>query len=268
MKNKLYRAKLIDRNLSYSLRVIFSAALLLGITNTSHAGVIALSSTLDVKATTGLTTFEVIDLATASQGGSINTLGVLNANATSTSAGGTSITSGSATATWNNTASGQVKFDNMGWDNAGFTNQTVSFSSLAGTAWSYTFIADVTGFFSLDWDVALQQPLSESFGLQDIRFSLALAGGGGGQTVMQADTTGSATRNIFAGNQYTALIQTNAGIFGGVGGRTSFIDGVFNWSMDSGPMPSVPEPTFIVLLGFGLFGLCISKRKQLSKVEG
>ncbi len=234
--------------------------LLLGISSTSHAGVIALSSSLDVVARAGRDSHLVIDTASASQGGLTNTLGLVSANATSTSPAGTLITTGSAIATWDNTASGQVKFEDVGWDNSAFA--LVSQSGLAGTQWAYNFIADVTGTFSLNWAVSLQQAAADSFGLQDFRFSLA--GAGGGQTVMGVDSSGSATRNIFAGYEYTAFITTNPGIFGGVGGRTSFMDGVFDWSMDSGPMPSVPEPSSMALLGLGLLAIGATNRRRLS----
>ena len=248
-------------NLSHLLRLGLFTMLMLGIASTSQAGVIALNSSLDVVAQAGRDSHLVLDTASDSQGASTNTLGLISANATSISAAGTLITTGSAIATWSNTASGQVRFEDVGWDNSEFA--LVSNSSLAGTQWAYNFIADVSGFFSIDWTVSLQQAASESFGLQDFRFSLA--GAGGGQTVMGVDSSGSATRNIIAGNEYTAFITTNPGIFGGVGGRTSFMDGVFDWSMDSGPTSSVSEPSSMALLGLGLLAIRATNRRRLSK---
>ena len=248
-----------SRRLNHLKALLFVSAIAFGITSTtSYAGVIAVNSSLDLVATTGLNTFEVIDVASASQGASTNNLGPMSANAVSTSVGGTSITSGTTSATWSNAAAGVVRFDDIGWDNSNYTNQIVSFSSLAGTQWTYTFIADIDGLFTLDWNVLLLQPIGDSFGLNDFRFTID---SGGGQTVMNVNTTGSTTRNIFAGTQYMVEIHTNSGIVGGVGQRTSFMDGVFNWSMDSGPMNVVPEPAAIALMGLGIFGLFASRRK-------
>jgi len=100
-----------------AIPLILTAMVLMGVNCTSYATVIAMSSSLDLGALSGRDTFEVTDFGNASQGAAINTLGAISVNATSTSAGGTSITSGSGTATWNNTAQGQVSFDALGWDN-------------------------------------------------------------------------------------------------------------------------------------------------------
>jgi len=247
---------------SQTIPFILAVIFLMGINSSSYATPIAVSSSLDLVATSGLAAFEVVDSVNASQGASTNSLGPISANAVSTSAGGTSITSGSASATWVNAAQGQVRFDDIGWDNSGFTNTIISLSSLEGTQWTYTFITDVTGLFSLDWNVVLQQPITDSGGLLGFRFSIA--GTAGSQTVMGVNTSGSTTRNLQASTQYTALIQSTAGLFGGVGLSTSFMDAVFNWSMDSGPPSSVPEPTSLVLLGIGIAGLCVNRRRRLS----
>lgn len=252
MENSTNPQKYGQRNLLLRIAKPAATAFFLTISGTSMAGVIALDSSLAVDTLAGYGVYQVTDTASVTQSGVTNTLGLLSASAVSTSPGGTLITSGSAIATWNNTASGQVSFNDIGWENSAFGGSSSS-SSVNGTQWTYTFQADVTGLFSISWDVSLQQSLAQSFGLQDFRFSLA--GTGGGQTVMRVDTTGSTTRNIIAGNQYTALIETNAGIVGGVGGRTSFMDGLFDWSMDSGPMSSVPEPASIALLGLGVLML-------------
>lgn len=243
-----------------------SAALAVAFSTASHAGVIALGSTLDVSATSGRDSFEVIDSASALQGGTINTLGALGVSAVSTSAGGTSITNSSGIATWNDTASGQVRFENVGWDNSDFSSGVVSNSSLAGTEWTYSFLADVSGQFTLDWAISLHQSVADSFGLQSFRVSVQGYGVTGSLVPLIAhteDASGTYSSNIFAGHEYTALIQTNAGLFGGIGGRTAFMDGVFDWSMDSGPMADVPEPSSMALLGLGLLGLRAT-RKRLS----
>ena len=223
-----------------------------------------------MSATSGRASFQVIDSASASQGGTISTLGALGVSAVSTSAGGTSITNSSGIATWNDTASGQVRFENVGWDNSAFSSGVVSNSSLVGTEWTYTFLADVTGQFTLDWAISLQQSVADSFGLQAFRVSIAGYGITGSLVPLIAHTenaTGTYAVNIFAGHEYTALIQTNAGLFGGIGGRTAFMDGIFDWSMDSGPMTDVPEPSTVALLGLGLLGLRVHSRRRLARFQ-
>lgn len=263
MKLHLNPAKILGRKRSRSMGLVYVMLLALSFPSLSHAGVIAVGSDLAVVATSGRSSFEVIDTASDSQGGTTNTLGTVAANAVSTSAGGTSITSGSAIATWNNAASGQVRFEDLGWDNSAFSSGVVSNSGFGGTGWSYTFQADVTGLFYLNWDISLQQSLADSFGLQNFRFSL-IGPSGGFLDLLSVETTGSLTRNIVAGSQYTANIYNNNGIFGGIGGRTAYMDGVFDWSMDTGPFSSVPEPTAIALLGLGLLGLRTNRRRRLA----
>ena len=174
--------------------------------------------------------------------------------------------SGSASATWVNAAQGQVRFNDIGFDS--LNNTSISLANIAGgagtVAWSYSFIADVTGQFTLDWSVFVQDVTTISFGLHGFRFQMLEAGGG--QTLMNVGdigttNTGTTTRNIIANQQYTAEVLLNAGLFGGIATRTAFMDGTFDWSMDSGPFESVPEPTSTGLFLLGLGALALRARR-------
>lgn len=224
----------------------------------SHAAVMSLNSTLQVVATAGINAAEVVDTASDSQGPTINDLGLITASATST----TLTTSGSAHASWVSTSQGQVSFLDLGWDNGPFP--TTSQSSLDGTQWTYTFLADVTGLFTLDWSIVLDPANNTDFGLNRFFFSLVGHANTGFNEVLAAGASGISTRNIHAGHIYTVTIKTDVGVFGGVGGRDSHMDGFFNWQMDSGPALTGEAPTPVTLLLFlkGLMILCIVKVRR------
>ena len=211
-KNIFIRALTKSRHISGLLDSFLALALVIGImtiSSNSQAAVIAVDSYLQLQAKSnsngaGL----VIDTDSASQGGTINTLSA-SVNATSTSAGGQISTTGDITASWNNTAVGQVLFHNVGWDSLNNVQSGVAdinryFDSNINrwiNSWAYTFTADVTGMFSLDYDVILQQGSTTDFGLGGFEFSLL--GGAGGQTIMGVGSSGTTTRNIAAGQTYT-----------------------------------------------------------------
>lgn len=228
---------------------LFAGALLCLMSLATHAGVIAVSSNLQVQATAGRTTTEVIDIASDSQGATINNLGTVSALAVS----GTLTTSGSASASWSSAAAGNVTFNDLGWNNG---PSDTSFSSITGTEWRYTFIADIDGLFTMDFDIQLDPNNNclcgaPNFGLNSFRFSL-VGPSGGFMDILNAGPPGTTTRNIYAGNQYTALISAPNSIFGGVGNRDSHMNGTFNWSMDSGPTNSVPAPLSLMVFSIGL----------------
>ena len=245
--------------------LVLSSCLFLS--QSAFAGVISLGSTLELKARANSNgAGEVTDIDSASQGSSLSNLGV-SVSATSTSTGGFATVSGSGSASWVNAAQGQVQFDNLGWES--LNNTSYSLVDIGGfnsdPIWSYTFEADVDGLFTMDWSVFVESETTTEFGLGGFRFSLT--GAGGGQSLFQVGApgttnSGTTTRNIFAGNQYTAILESDAALVGGIATRTAFMDGDFNWSMDSGPFSSVPEPGSVILLSLGL--LALTRRKLTS----
>ena len=239
-------------------KILLSAAssLVLGLlsTNSTMAGVIAVDSTLQVQATAGGHTLpQVITSDSDSQAGSINNLGLISTTANSAMLS----TSASAEASWSSAAEGQVNFYDVGWDNGAYAN--TSLNSVDGTQWSYTFIADKTGQFTLDW---LLSPGANNFVFNSASFYFSLSGYGNtgfSEILTLNQGAGISTRNIFAGNEYTAQIETFTGIIGGVGGKQFFMDGQFNWSMDTNQ--SAPEPGALILLSTAFLGLGLGRRK-------
>lgn len=234
-------------------------------THSVSAGVIAIESELYLQAqarSNGSVT--VSDIDSDSQGATTNDLSA-SASVTATTPGAFVEVSGSGTASWVNAAAGQVKLNDFGFTS--LHNSGSGFVDLGGwhgiPVWSYTFLADVSGLFSMDWDVFVQPSSDSTFGLGGFRFSLT--GGGGGQSLFKVGAiggsqSGTVTRNIVAGNTYTAFIESEIGLVGGIGTTSRFMDGTFDWSMDSGAFESVPEPTSSGLFLLALLGLAVTRK--------
>ena len=87
---------------------------------------------------------------------------------------------------------GLVTFDDVGWD----TVAVISGEVQAGVSWSYTFIADTNGFFTLIWDIDSDPTTTNLLDLNPFNFEWSGAGAG---AVMGVDTTSSVVRAIVAG---------------------------------------------------------------------
>jgi hypothetical protein len=145
-------------------------------------------------------------------------------------------------------------FDDYGWD--------VSVSDAAysvklnehgdGDDWTYTFVADADGVFSMEY---LVTGSGSTFGLWG--WAINWSGLGGGQSLpgdaaFSPDASGVFLRDVLAGQTYTVGLSNNANLF--VDDPVSiafqgFMDGSFEWEITS---TAVPEPSTWALLTLGL----------------
>lgn len=224
------------------LAITIAATAPMGLVVPSY-GTIVINSSLELIAQSNAGGLTVTDTVFVSQGVTINQLGPVSVSALATAAAGSVLTTGTATATWLNPAAGQVTFDNLGWD---IQNVETGFANVfTGSDWTYTFQADVNGFFTLNWNVTGAG--TDTFGLNGFNFVWS---GAGGNDFLFLNSAGTLTRPIVAGQQFTVNINNQANISGGVSTRTAFMDGVFDWQMDM-----IPGPATLTLLGLaGLMG--------------
>jgi len=160
----------------------------------------------------------------------------LNASvlASSTSGGGTLEASGGITATWIDPDAGQVVWS-VAWSASNLPASSGGLVKLpaigSGDGWLYTFTADADGQFILDYDVSVGG--SNTFGLNPFNF-LWLPPGGlpPDQTGLSPGTSGSVTKAVMAGEQYTVRLTNNSGLTTTgttISNRTANMTGTFDW---------------------------------------
>ena len=226
----------------------------------------AIDSSINLRAQSGINNVpgSVFDTAFVSQGATVNTLNAaVSANATDPLYPGQFVNSHVAvTATWANAASGNVTFDNVGFTTNAFSGGA---TPSLGTDWRYTFTADATGQFTMNWNI-FDAGSTSTFGLVGFWFTWS-------ETPLQQlnfATSGTLTRDIVAGHTYFANLENQASIGGGVDTRTASMNGVFDWSMDTGSVAAIPEPeTYAMLLaGLGLLGFAARRWKIKEAAAG
>jgi hypothetical protein len=243
-------------NSAYRPLVCFTPS---SVTFTSPLDVTPVSSSLQLIASSQADGVLVGDTDEASQAAALDQLSVaVNALATN---GDVSVeTEGSAVATWQSAQAGQVVFSELGWTTvgaAGEGNHAVLFN---GTDWTYTFTANRSGTFSLDYDVTIDQADPDDFGLQGFTFSWAEGTGGlqfqrffcvnpSRSESCEPTTTGTVTKSVVAGTQYTVRVENAANVFGPFT-RTEYMSATFDWSITPAPIilvqQSVRSPSTVV----------------------
>lgn len=230
-------------------RILAALALLLSGVGQATAGPVSSSLSLQADSNAGAGT--VTDTDSQSQGATINTL---SASVLALAVNGNASVQTSATglATWTNPNVGQVVLSDVGWTavNVGVGSAFLT----SGLDYSYTFTADATGTFLLNYDITATG--SDTFGLNGFNYDFS-----GNGAFFVVGTSGTITESVIAGNTYTLTLRNQANISGGLGTRDALMTGVFDFAAPAG----VPEPASIALLGAGALGLAgYSWRKRRS----
>lgn len=171
------------------------------------------------------------------QAGTTGPLSV-SVNAVSSNGAGLLQASGGISAAWIDGNAGEVVWD-VNWE---AENLPVSSGGLLGVAaigpgdgWVYTFTADVDGDFTLDFDIPIGG--TNTFGLNPFNF-LWLPPGASlpSQELMAQGTSGTVTRSLVAGEEYTVRITNNSGLSStgaAISDRTASMTGTFEWRIVS-----------------------------------
>ncbi|MDZ8109325.1 MAG: hypothetical protein RM338_27365 [Nostoc sp. DedQUE12a] len=197
----------------------------------------------------------ITDIDSDSQLATVNPLSA-SVSAFATSGEASVLSQAKGTATWIDSSQGVVNLTDIGWNTVAVNSGSAQLFS--GFDWSYEFISDATGFFTLDYDISSSG--TDTFGLNGFNFDWSGPEGG---TFFDLDTSGTLQRAILAGESYIVTIRNQANIVGGLGTREAFMDGTFKWKIDTATA-SVPESnTVLGLLAFSVFSVSsLLKYKQ------
>lgn len=219
----------------------------LAISPATHAGPISSSMSLAARAVAGPEMATSTD--TASWGVPLSPLAVsVSAYAVDAVGEGYASAFGSGTATWAaDGLSGTVSFTNVGWDVANGRSSSVDLR-WGGDDWTYTFVADSDGVFSIDYQVVGLG--SNLFGLWGWYIAWSGLGGDILSVLDPFDPNRSATasRDLTAGETYTVSLRNNANLAGEAGlFSAARMNGLFNWRITAAPN-AVSEPGSLALL--------------------
>lgn len=206
-----------------------------------------ISSSLRLEANSNAGNGLITDIDEDSQNGTINPLNA-SVSALATSGNASVFTTAEGIATWLSSAQGKLNLLNIGWNTIDVnTGEAYLFN---GLDWTYKFLADTTGFFTLDYNITGSG--SDIFGLNGFQF---LWSGSQNNEFLPLNTSGTLIRAITAGNSYTVNIRNGANIGGGLDTRNASMDGTFNWKIDTA-VTAVPESSSaLALLAFGFLGV-------------
>ncbi len=173
--------------------------------------------------------------------------------------------SGNASATWGSSGnSGSVIFQNFGFSGDAHNYTADLRNGLDNDIWTYTFIADSDGFFSMTYDVSVVDAIG-TFGPLGLRgWDIQWSGAGSGLSLMDSfDPTANGVflRPVVAGQFYTVGLNGGPSVGSGSSLNEEFskhIQGNFNFAISP-----VPEPSMIVLMIVGILTLSVFYRRGM-----
>ncbi|MFO0846381.1 MAG: hypothetical protein U0797_29105 [Gemmataceae bacterium] len=176
-----------ERFVTRTTRILAALALLLSGVGQATAGPVSSSLSLQADSNAGAGT--VTDTDSQSQGATINTLSA-SVLALAVNGNASVQTSGTGLATWTNPNVGQVVLSDVGWTavNVGVGSAFLT----SGLDYSYTFTADATGTFLLNYDITATG--SDTFGLNGFNYDFS-----GNGAFFVVGTSGTITESVIAG---------------------------------------------------------------------
>ena len=194
------------------------------------------------------------DVISTDGGDQTTTLQPLSATVSATAQNGnfSVTTEGHEVATWQDAANGQLTATGIGWvataDGGVVTNaHALPFN---GLDWSYTFTANVTGTFTLQYHNTVDEGTTNPFGLVGFVYSWSDPAGSPTNQTLCSTCSGTINQSVVAGSKYTVILKNFANISGALGNmpgdpppnRIAHMSGTFNWSVTSVPIIGLRAP--------------------------
>ncbi|MFS0519197.1 hypothetical protein ACEYW6_31505 [Nostoc sp. UIC 10607] len=189
----------------------------------------------------------ITNIDSDSQLSTVNPLSA-SVSALATSGEASVLSQAKGTATWIDSSQGVVNLTDIGWKTVGVNSGSAALFN--GLDWSYEFISDATGFFTLDYDISTSG--MDTFGLNGFNFGWSGIEGG---AFFSSVTSGTLQRVITAGQTYVINIKNGANISGALDTREAFMDGTFKWKIDTATATVPESDTILGLLAFSVFSV-------------
>ncbi|MEO6993498.1 MAG: hypothetical protein ABI273_07705 [Lacunisphaera sp.] len=184
------------------------------------------------------------------------------ATSTATSGGGTTVNGyANGSATWAADGNSGTATFNYGWsaiDGGDYALTSVQ-TNLDSPNWSYTFIADATGVFTMNYNITAPGGLPSFGGLQQFY----IGSDGGSTLVLDNIASGIYTQAVTAGVTYNVAFQNGGNVFDEVLPYSAGVQASFSWTLPGGALPigggdtnSVPDlGSTVCLMLLALAGL-------------